>query len=174
MSEAASKLELTFRASTLLELDLRDRRRLVSAARSFLAELYQGLLDDPDDTFRVVMTAHELLENLVKYSTTASSRVEVGLHHSQQGGVVRVRTRNCATPERLQELCRTLDRITNAQDPLAIYDAFIMESSCREGSGLGLARVRAEADMQLKYWVQGDEVTIEAQGAVRVGRRNTC
>ena len=52
---------------------------------------------------------------------------------------------------------------------MALYDRMIARSTTRSfGSGLGLARIRAEAEMNLSYSLRGDEVTITAEARVRV------
>jgi hypothetical protein len=139
---------------------------LVSSARRFLEDLYKRWLTDPDDAYRVAMTAHELLENLVKYSRDECSLVEVDVQKDGDASFVSIRTRNKAAPEQLEELRRTVERLSNAPDPVAVYDEFVQASSERAGSGLGLARICAEAEMRLDYSVEADEVTIVAKSLI--------
>lgn len=156
------------RSAMWIESDFRRKERLVSSARRFLSELYETVLASPDAAFEAAMTLNELLENLAKYSDGASSRVEVRLDVHDVGTTLTVRTRNSAAPERLAELCRTLDRIAGADDAMALYDDFMQESSRRTGSGLGLARIYAETNLKLSYTIEGNEVTIVAHGPVKV------
>jgi hypothetical protein len=87
--------------------------------------------------------------------------------------VVSIRTRNRAAPEQVEALRRTLERVSQAPDPVAVYDELVRTSPERPGSGLGFARIRAEAEMHLEYSVNDDEVTIVAESMMPV-RGPTC
>jgi hypothetical protein len=141
---------------------------LVSSARRFLEDLYGRWLIDPNDAYRVAMTAHELIENLVKYSSDQKSLVEVDVRQEGEQSVVSIRTKNKVLPEQVEELRRTLDRISHAPDPVAVYDELVRTSPERPGSGLGFARIRAEAEMALDYTVDDGEVTIVAESMMPV------
>ena len=145
---------------------------LASQTREFLSNLYGELLD-LDEVDCIAMTAHELLENVAEYSAEGASRIDVLLEDDNGRTQVRVRTCNSAPPDRLDELQRLVDRIRSTPDPLAVYDELIAGSPFRQGSGLGLARIRAEADMQLECTVHGCIVTIVAQRLVSI-RRPSC
>ena len=146
---------------------------LVSSARRFLEDLYGRWLVDPHDAYRVAMTAHELIENLVKYSSDTKSLVEVDVRQQGDQSVVSVRTKNRAAPEQVEELRRSLERVSQAPDPVAVYDELVRTSPERQGSGLGFARIRAEAEMNLDYSVSDGEVTIVAESMMPV-RGETC
>jgi hypothetical protein len=123
------------------------------------------------DKFRVTMATHELVENLVKYSGSAASSLHLAIREDTDGAAVTIRTINTATPERIAELRQAIDRISSASDPVRIYDEFIRESSSRaHGSGLGLARIRADGDLRLTLSVQESEVSIIVHGPVQLRR----
>jgi hypothetical protein len=85
-----------------------------------------------------------------------------------EGNQVVVRTWNRATPERLAALKSAIDEINRADDPDVYYQTAMTKTAYRtDGSGLGLARIRAEADMAITYEVTTDRVCIEARTDVR-------
>ena len=159
------KKRQSIRAS--LRLDGPPPARVIAATRQFLQSIYEDLLDDPDTSSRVALAAHELLENLAKYSSGGDMDLEVSIVRRDQQDFVRIRTRNRSSPEQLAALTRTLDEIRAARDPLSGYLDFIARSAQSDlGSGLGLARIRAEADMSLQYDITGTEVTVVAETSV--------
>lgn len=119
------------------------------------------------DTSRFYMAAHELAENVTKYSTTARGSLEVELSERDGAHRLSLRTRNHASPEQLAEVTRRLDELKSARDPMALYDRIIEQSAPIEGiSGLGLARIRAEGGFEFDYAVDGDELTLVASTEV--------
>ena len=152
--------------STSLSLDFRPHGDFVGQTREFVHDLYRRLLVDHDEADRIALTTHELLENLVKYADDGPSSVEIRLQRQEGQDYVGIETRNSTTPERISELRDLLDRIVDSEDPIALYDDLIASSIERPGSGLGLARIRAEADMKLAYSIEGNEVTIRAEAPV--------
>jgi len=155
--------------STAITLDFEARGKIISTTSKFVKELYDGMLADPDATSRVVLTTHELLENTAKYASDGLTHMQVAVAEREGQNYVQIQTRNRATPARLEELRRFLDEISESHDPIATYYQFIARSAERsEGSGLGLARIRAEGEMDLAYTVDGDEVTIVAEAPVQM------
>jgi hypothetical protein len=79
-------------------------------------------------------------------------------------------TRNRATAHNLDAARRALDRLASASDP-AVYFVQLMKETARrsEGSGLGLARVRAESEMSLSYEIHGDLIELHASADFRRG-----
>ena len=72
--------------------------------------------------------------------------------------------KNNALPERLTDTRQRLDALAAAQDKVAHYDAMIRESAGRrDGSGLGLARILAESEMDLRYSIDRSTLTITAE-----------
>jgi two-component sensor histidine kinase len=142
---------------------------LASSVREFLSGLYGPLLD-ADEVFCVAMTAHELLENLTKYSVDGTSTFDVALRQRANQTYICIRTSNCCHPDRLDDVRQLVDRIRATTNPLTVYDELIVSSPDRAGSGLGLARIRAEADMEVACFVEGRQVTITAERRVTIRR----
>lgn len=124
-------------------------------------------LGDPDLVMRCHLTAHELAENVAKYSSASPASLELDLIQQNGSRTLHIRTRNHAAPERISEVERRLKALSDAKDPSEHYDRLLAQAIQRPGmSGLGLARIRAEADLQLDYQVDGDEVTIVATASL--------
>jgi hypothetical protein len=140
--------------------------RLIASTRTLVADLCEQLLDDADATSRVAMAAHELMENVAKYSSGGVGTVEVELSQRDGQNYVQVLTKNRATPQQRETLQHLIGELRSAVDPVAYYDAVIAKSVRSKGSGLGLARIRAEGKMEVHLSIEGDEVTISAQGSV--------
>jgi anti-sigma regulatory factor (Ser/Thr protein kinase) len=156
-------------AHTSLHLESPPDVRLVSSARVFIEELCSSLVDASTSS-RVALTAHELMENLSKYSETGPTDVTVQVGEREGQTRVIVRTRNRTTPEQRHELMKVLEVVCSAAEPMTMYLEVIARSIERDqGSGLGLARIRAEAGMKLTYSISGDEVTIQAETGVEPG-----
>lgn len=159
-------------ASAAIQFDYRPRVRLVANARALVKELCDDVLSDPDAASRIALTAHEMMENVVKYSAGGQSSVTVELRDRDGHAYVLVRTKNRAGPDQVERLRLVFDQIDRAADPLAFYDEAIVRSLKAEGSGLGLARIRAEAEMSLAMSVEGDEVTLSAETPVHLRERS--
>jgi hypothetical protein len=124
-------------------------------------------LRDLDISSRFHMAAHELAENITKYST--ASRVSLEVELAETGGVhtLSVRTKNQAAPDRLDELRARLEELKTTQDPMGLYDRMIEQTAPLEGvSGLGLARIRAEGGLDFDYRINGNELTLVVQAPV--------
>jgi hypothetical protein len=140
---------------------------LVSAISQLVSNFCQIGLRDLDISSRFHMAAHELAENITKYST--ASRVSLEVELAETGGVhtLSVRTCNQAAPERLEELEKRLEELKTTEDPVGLYDRMIEQSAPLEGvSGLGLVRIRAEGGLDFDYRIEGNEVTLVVQSMV--------
>jgi len=113
----------------------------------------------------LVMAVQELAENLVKYSQGESSlSFELGLLQDQ--AVARICTLNTASPEHLMEATEIFSRISGAADITSLYDKMVAASGDREGSRLGLIRIRAEAGLALSCTADSERLSITATGPV--------
>lgn len=150
-----------------MSLDFNPDVGLVSSTRRFVAELFSSMLVDPDATSRVALTVHELLENIVKYSTDGNGKLEVGIEDEAGRSILQISASNRTTPERANELRRRISDLTELADPMETYVRMMRESVARgDGSELGLARIRVEGEMALGFSADGDRITITARTAV--------
>lgn len=158
-------LSLNDPVTTSLELDVGPAAGMALATpiREFLANVYGPVLQDSRTESLLTLAAHELVENIIKYATTGRRSLTVQLDTGKRE--VRIITANEATPAQITRLRAKLDRICASETPEQLYDEFIVESAgspVSGESGLGLIRLRAEADMHLAYTVEGTRVKIEA------------
>lgn len=152
-SSAGSEMRLSFHPTT----------RLISSTRRFAHELLEAARLDPDATSRVALTIHELLENTLKYSADGEARLDVTVHGAPDGSRrIEVTARNRTTAERAEDLGRRILLLSSAEDPMRHYVELMRESVACSGSGLGLARIRVEAEMTLHCSTEGDSVVVRA------------
>lgn len=140
----------------------------VTAISQLVCDFCEIGFRDLDLTSRFHMAAHELAENITKYSTTTRVSLEVELTRRDDGQhLLRIRTRNEATPDRLKEVAKRLEELKSTKDPVELYDRMIEESAPLDGiSGLGLARIKAEGGLDFDYQIAGNELTVVVQGPV--------
>jgi hypothetical protein len=140
---------------------------LVSLVRQFASDFYTEQLGEGDTVSRLALTTHEILENAVKYSIDGMTRIRIEYLPDEGSGKVRIQTWNRPQPEHLALLRQNMDELTNAADPMAHYLELIRRTSTRaEGSGLGLGRIRAEAEMSVRYAIDGEWLQVVAEAPV--------
>jgi two-component sensor histidine kinase len=139
---------------------------VITTTRRFIEELCEPLLGQ-DGSSLVAMAVHELMENLAKYAEDGSMRLEVEVRSHQNEYQICITAMNRASPQRLAALEEILKDVANSDDPRATHLRYMNQSVTRkEGSGLGLTRIRAEGDMRIGYSRSGDEITIRAEASV--------
>ena len=161
MSQLAPQATLTVAMTSF------SSERIVTAISRLVSEFCRVILADADVASRFHMAAHELAENVVKYSTGPRVSIEVALEEFKDGARLEVRASNETTPERLQEVEGRLRELAEAEDPVALYDRLIMETAPRtDVSGLGLARIRAEGELNMDYSIEGNALTVTVHAPV--------
>jgi len=149
--------------SLFLRLAFCPSTSLVSAISRLVSDFCRQGLSDLDISSRFHMAAHELAENMTKYSSGSAVSLEVELSEHAGAHLLTLRTKNRASSERLVEVAQRLAEIHAAADPAQLYDRLIEETAPLEGvSGLGLARIRAEG-LDFNYEICGDELTLIVQ-----------
>ncbi len=153
------------------ELNFKPNVQLVSVVRRFVTEFYQRFLNDPDGTSRVALATHELLENAVKYSRNGETTIRIEVAHHETPRRVTIQLRNRAELHHIAAIREIVDGVNQATDATGFYHALLTAKAKNKsaGSGLGLARICAEAEMKIHYDVQGDMVVIEATTVMRQG-----
>ncbi|HXT96200.1 MAG TPA: hypothetical protein VN853_07860 [Polyangia bacterium] len=150
-----------------LDLPLTVSPAIVSPTRRLLESKLAPVLDDEDAVFRVAMTAHELLENAAKYASDGKARLEVEVSPRGDDAVVRVVVTNTSTQEHIDNLGACYAEMNAESDAMAHYFT-LMRRNARVGavSRLGLARVRAEGEMEIEVDINGPTVKVVASGIV--------
>jgi two-component sensor histidine kinase len=152
-------------ASHSLDLALTPTLGQISVIREFVESYYQAVLRDRDLICRVGMAAHELLENATKYAKRGGARLRIQVRDDAGPGLglVSIRVSNAADPARLPDLELIVGELAETRDVSVTYRKYLLRAAGRaEGSGLGLARIRAEAEMTLSIERDGDEVCVHA------------
>jgi hypothetical protein len=143
---------------------------LLTQTREFVSSFCGTFVRDPDIIYRVTIAAHELLENSIKYSCDGTTNMSIELHSEETKNLVSIRSENRATPERVLAVRDTIERIRDALDPLDLYCEMIRASvEGNSHSGLGLARICAEAACELDYSICGERLAILAQTYIDQG-----
>ena len=98
----------------------------------------------------------------MKY-TVGAATVSIQIARTAPRQSVSIRTTNLASEQdvaRLREIAREL---AECPDPIQFYQKVLRRTLGTSGSGLGLARIRAESDMTIDVQVDQDRVTICAE-----------
>ena len=150
-----------------LDLPLSVSPNMVSPTRRIIEAKLGPALDDEDAIFRVAMTAHELLENAAKYASDGKARLEVSVQPRGDDAIVRVTVTNNAAREHIEQLGTCYAEMNANRDAMAHYFS-LMRLNAKAGavSRLGLARVRAEGEMDVAIDIEGDTVKVVASGIV--------
>lgn len=139
---------------------------LVSTVRRFACDFYRRVLVDQDLSSRLALATHEMLENAVTYAKDEETAIKIEI----EGDLLIIRTWNRASPDRLTAVKTGIDRVMAAADPELYYQEQMRIASKRDdGSGLGLARVRNEAELNLDYEIDGDKVCIRGVAKIPGG-----
>lgn len=146
-----------------LEICFRPTVATINEARRLVGVLFGPILSDPDLSARLQLAAHEMLENALKYSLDGSTKVCVEVSRAEAPCRLKVETRNAISDERkagLTEVFAEMKKFGSADE----YYQFAMKRTrhVRHGSGLGLARIWSEAEMDLSHSFEGDEAIVTA------------
>ena len=145
-------------------VSFRPNVKLVSTVRRFTAEFYERVLVDQEVSEKVALATHELLENAVAYALDGETGVRIEVVED----LLTIKTWNRTSPERLEAVKAAVDQMNQESDPDKYYQGMLEKTAYRtDGSGLGLARIRAEADMTVKCVIESDRVCIEASTSLR-------
>ena len=165
MSEPAPDRRAIARAAVFLAFE--PSPAFMQRVIRWLTEFCQLTLADLEMVARLRLAVSELVENVVKYGMQPNVSVEVELIERDGAPLLRLGTRNRTSPEYLERADRLLSQLKSADDPVAFYDALVRESAPRVGvSGLGLARIRAEGELDLDYKIDGDELWIWVEAPI--------
>jgi hypothetical protein len=134
---------------------------MVSIVRRFVEESFEKMVGDPDAVFRVSLAVHELLENAAKYATGDSTGLQV--HFDAHGAAASIKLTNQTTAAHISRLQECIAEIQSSDEPFELYQKLMRRTyGIQEESGLGLARIRAEGELDLSLEVDGNNVTIVA------------
>lgn len=144
-----------------IDLQFAPHWELIDPAREFLLHFFSVALDDERIGSEVCLAAHELMENAIKYSPNDEAKIRIEV---DSDGIIQIAVENDASREQIQLLLAEVSAVAAASDPLAFYRQKMLESSSRPTgrSGLGLARIRCEANMSLACEIDDTRVRMIA------------
>lgn len=142
------------------------RKSYVAPATDFVTCFCSEHTIDKAALSRVQLAAHELAENVVKYTADQVCTVRVRSDRlARNGGAVSlsITTENAVLPEALNRVDAYLCALEAASNADHFYDEQIAETAKRvNGSGLGLARIRSEAGMEIHHRADGGRLCVTA------------
>lgn len=149
----------------IFELEFSDNQRLVAIVRRFVEEYYGALFTDEETLSRLALVTHELMENAMRYSNGGMARLAV--EYDPLLRRVWVRSFNQTSAQHADAVGRLVEGLARAEDPMALYVGLMRDTASRaEGSGLGLARIRVEAEMELSHRYQAGCLNITASAQI--------
>jgi anti-sigma regulatory factor (Ser/Thr protein kinase) len=114
---------------------------------------------------QLALAVHELMQNAVPHSH--DEEVDLVLEVDPDADRVEVAVTNRCTEAEFQSLKERVARMNSEPDALRHYLAEMSTSPATVRGGLGLARVRFEAQLALSVTRSGGRVTVHASGALR-------
>lgn len=126
----------------------------VSNIRNFVTEILSAGIIDLDDAKKVATASSELVENVVKYSSSGGAVIDI--KKDPKAGKISLTISNVASHSNIQ----TFESIYNSVidgDPKEVYKKMMLRSlSDPKQSQLGLARIRYECRGNISYEVTDD------------------
>jgi hypothetical protein len=106
-----------------------------------------------------------MMQNAVPHA--GGENVDLTLQVDPAADRIEIAVSNPATVEQFQDLEGRLARINGEPDPLQSYLRAMAEAPMNQRGGLGLARVRFEAQLDLSITHEGNRITVLAKGSLR-------
>jgi len=173
MTVVPTKPDAEANATLVVTMSSFPGRNMVTAVSTLVSEFCRTLVSDKDIADRFHMAAQELAENLIKYSSGPEVSLKAELIASEGNAILQLMAKNHSTEAQLAAVEERLRELTAADDPVELYDRLIRETAqLEEGSGLGLARIRAEGELDVDYAIVGTELTISVRASVHPPRNN--
>src|SRR5512133_544349 len=115
---------------------------------------------------QLALAVHELMQNAVPHSH--DEQVDLVLQVQAETDHVEVSVTNCCTDSEYKAIHDRIAKMNSEPDALRHYVTAMKESPANVRGGLGLARVRFEAQLELSVSRSPGHVTVHATGPLRV------
>lgn len=148
----------------VLFLKMQPDWQLIDEVRRFVERFCAAACEGTDREAQLALAAHELVQNAI--SNASEPGVELQLQVDPSQARVSIAVTNRCQVEQVAELAERIRRAHAEPDPLAAYLSAMRAAPGARG-GLGLARIRFEADLDLSVEQRGDRVTVIAAGPLR-------
>lgn len=145
-----------------LELNFRPTVQIITVLRNSVMRLFERVLANPDASARIALATHELLENTLRHSSDGNAVLHISLDGAHAPRRVTIVTRNRATPANIADLAAQAAEMDALDAQTYLMELMLRCANSDEDGGLGLARVRAEAEMDIAIETEGDCVSIIA------------
>jgi anti-sigma regulatory factor (Ser/Thr protein kinase) len=148
-------------AEAVLFLRMQPSWVVVDDIRHFVETFCASACPEAEREEQVALATHELVQNAI--ANAATPDIELRLEVDRASERVSVSVSNHARADQIEVLRTRLDRTQSYANPLEGYVAAMREDPESRG-GIGLARIRFEAALDLALQVDGERVTIRAAG----------
>ena len=148
-------------ADAVLFLRMQPSWVVVDDIRHFVETFCASACPEAEREGQLALATHELVQNAI--ANAATPDIELKLEVDRATERVCVSVSNHARADQIEVLRTRLDWTQSHSDPLEGYVAAMREDPESRG-GIGLARIRFEAALDLALVVKGERVTVRAAG----------
>lgn len=148
-------------AAAVLFLRMQPSWVVVDDIRHFVETFCASACPEAAREEQLALATHELVQNAI--ANAATPDIELKLEVDRETERVSVAVSNSARDDQIEVLRERLTRAQSYANPLDGYVAAMREDPESRG-GIGLARIRFEAALDLALEVEGEKVTIRAAG----------
>jgi len=150
-----------YSAEAVLFLRMQPSWVVVDDIRHFVETFCASACPEAERQEQVALATHELVQNAI--ANAATPDIELKLEVDRGSDRVSVSVSNDARADQIEVLRDRLGKMLAHANPLDGYVAAMREDPESRG-GIGLARIRFEAALDLALDVQGERVTVCAAG----------
>jgi anti-sigma regulatory factor (Ser/Thr protein kinase) len=148
-------------AEAVLFLRMQPSWVVVDDIRHFVETFCASACPEASREEQLALATHELVQNAI--ANAATPDIELKLEVDRASDRISVSVSNHARADQIEVLRSRLDKTQSYANPLEGYVA-AMRADPESRGGIGLARIRFEAALDLALDVQGERVTIRAAG----------
>ncbi len=153
------------RELTYLTMRMRPPWVFIDEIRRFVESFCACACPHESREGQLALAVHELMQNAIASSN--EDDVELTLEVDPPADRVAVAVSNRGSEAEYQALLDRVERMNTEPDALKHYLKAMAETPVSSRGGLGLARVRFEAQLDLSVSRAGGRVTVHAQGRLR-------
>jgi hypothetical protein len=137
----------------------------IDELRRFTESFCECACPEDNREAQLALAVHELMQNAVPHCH--DEEVELRLDVDPPRDLVSVSVSNRCTDEEFKALSERIAHMNGEPDALAHYLAKMHETPVSTRGGLGLARIRFEAQLEVSVTREGAGLTVHASGRLR-------